>query len=196
MLSNVSLNSNIYIWTNLVLPNENLSLKEITNWFLPDNTRISGMQINHFMPLTGLSKPSTSSSSFSSPQNKTAVLRNTLAEHTAKEKFPSAQMLSPPPPGISVFKMFFKWKGKEEQLAVVSIKCNYTTFYLYGCQHRIALFFRGLWEWGENIILICIKPVTELSIFASSCSTNFKKLLIHLLALFGSDFEAGKEENR
>lgn len=74
------------------------------------------MQIKHFMPLTGLSELSTSSSSFSSPQNKTTVLRNTLEEHTAKKKFPSARMLSFPPPSISVFKMFLNEREKRNSL--------------------------------------------------------------------------------
>lgn len=126
-LCNRSLNSSVYIGTDLVLPSENPSLKEFINWFLPDNTRISGMQINYFLPLTGLSKQSTSSCSFSSPPNKITVLRNTLEKHMGKNKFPSTQMLStkrpqpPPPKQHYSLQNVFKWKEKEEQLAVVSI---------------------------------------------------------------------------
>lgn len=126
-LCNRSLSSSVCIGTDLVLPSENPSLEEFINWFLPDNTRISGMQINCLLPLTGLSKPSTSSSSFSSPPNKITVLRNTLEKHMGKNKFPSTQMLStkrpqpPPPKQHYSLQNVFKGKEREEQLAVVSI---------------------------------------------------------------------------
>lgn len=72
--------------------------------------------MNHFMPLTGLSKPSSSSSSFSFPRNKTTVLRNILEEQTTKKKFPNAQTLSLPPCSITVFKMFLNEREKRSSL--------------------------------------------------------------------------------
>lgn len=124
MLCTRSLKSFVYITADVVLLNENPSLKEFINWFFPDNTRISGMQIS-FLSLTGLSKPSTSSSRFSSPQNKITTLRNILEEHMGKNKFPCTQMLCtkyiPSPNQHYSLQNVFNWKEREEQLAVVSI---------------------------------------------------------------------------
>lgn len=127
------------------------------------------MQINHFKPLIGLSKPSISSSIFSFPRNKTTVFRNILEKQTTKVKFPSAQMLSLPPCSISVFRMFLNEREKRSSLQYFPNNAIILPFICMDASMELHYSFRGLWERGENIILICIKPVTELSIFASSC---------------------------
>lgn len=83
------------------------------------------------------------------------------------------------PHSISVFKMFLNEREKRSSLQQFPNNAVILPFICMDTIMELHFSFRCLWEWGENIILICIKPVTELSIFDSSCKASFKKLLIY-----------------
>lgn len=109
------------------------------------------MQIS-FLSLTSLSKPSTSSSSFSSTQNKITTLRNTLEEHMGKNKFPCTQMLStkytPPPPqtSITASKMFLTERKKRSSLQWFPYNTIIQPSICMGASTELHYSYRGLWN--------------------------------------------------